>query len=66
MVPIENMLDLPAIAFEDRRNLPDTPAVYFVLDGDNAVLYVGQSISIAQRWLQPRPARPTEEVPDGR
>ncbi len=41
--------DLPSVPLDERRELPDTSAIYFVLAGDT-VLYVGQSVSLRQRW----------------
>ncbi len=41
---------LPALPLDDRRNLPDAPAIYFVMSGDT-VLYVGQSVNLRQRWV---------------
>ncbi len=38
---------LPSLPIEDRRELPDTAAIYLVLAGDT-VLYVGQSVSLRQ------------------
>jgi len=39
---------LPSLPLEERRDLPDTAAIYVVMAGDT-VLYVGQSVS----WRQP-------------
>ena len=41
---------LPSLPLNERRDLPDTAAIYFVLTG-TAVLYIGQSVSLWQRWL---------------
>lgn len=41
--------DLPSVLVEEIRQLPKTSGIYFVLAGDE-VLYIGQSISIHQRW----------------
>jgi len=46
-----NPLDLPSVPLGDRKNLPDCPAIYFVLDSNDAVLYVGRAISLARRWV---------------
>jgi len=40
---------LPSLPLDERRGLPDTAAIYFVLAGDT-VLYVGQSTNLRQRW----------------
>ncbi len=39
---------LPSLPLDERRDLPDTAAIYFVLVGDT-VLYIGQ-----QCWRQSR------------
>lgn len=44
-----NPLTLPSLPLLDRRNLPDCPAVYFVLNGER-ILYIGKSVNLAQRW----------------
>lgn len=45
---------LPSVKLSERRNLPNSPAVYFVLEDDNAqnsnVIYVGMTVNIANRW----------------
>jgi hypothetical protein len=41
---------LPSLPLDERRDLPDTPAIYVVMAGDT-VLYVGQSVNLRQRWL---------------
>ena len=41
---------LPSLSVDERRELPDMAAIYFVLAGDT-VLYVGQSTSLRQRWV---------------
>jgi len=40
---------LPSLPLDERRDLPDETAIYFVLAGD-IVLYIGQSVSLRQRW----------------
>ena len=46
---------LPSLWLHERRNLPNCPALYFVLEDDinntnNHVLYVGMTRNIANRW----------------
>lgn len=49
----ESVKTLPSLAFSEKRNLPDTPGVYFVLDDDGAILYVGAAwYSLKKRWRQ--------------
>ncbi len=45
-----NPADLPSLPLDERKALPDTPAIYFVLAADT-VLYIGQSVNVRQRWL---------------
>ena len=40
---------LPAVALDERSDLPTHAAIYFVLAGDT-VLYIGQAGSLLQRW----------------
>jgi len=47
-----NLIDLPSVAVKDRKEMPNCSAIYFVLDKDNVAIYVGQSIGLAQRWVQ--------------
>ena len=44
---------LPCVRLSDRRNLPDAPGIYFVVD-DRAmpVYYIGQGGSLKKRWIQ--------------
>jgi len=41
--------ELPSVALDERRSLPNTAGIYFVLAGDT-VLYIGRAASLAQRW----------------
>lgn len=42
---------LPSVPLKNRRLLPRHAAIYFVLGPDNALLYVGRSIALKQRWF---------------
>ena len=44
------LLALPSLPFVERRRLPRCAAIYFVLNADGTVLYIGQSINLAVRW----------------
>ena len=44
------LLALPFVAFPERKRLPRLTAIYFVLNAEGTVLYVGQSINLAVRW----------------
>lgn len=41
---------LPSLPLDQRNHLPDTAGVYFVIAPNDAVLYVGQSVSLVRRW----------------
>jgi hypothetical protein len=48
MIPA--VLSLPSLPLDERRDLPDTAGIYFVMAGDT-VLYVDQSVNLRQRWV---------------
>lgn len=41
---------LPSLAFEDRHDLPECPALYFVLNSKRDVMYIGQTGNLNGRW----------------
>lgn len=41
---------LPSLAFEHRRDLPPIPALYFALDAQVSILYIGQTGNLRDRW----------------
>ena len=43
-------LTLPSLPLATRAELPNCPAIYFVLNGD-AVLYIGRTNNLYQRWI---------------
>jgi DNA-binding Xre family transcriptional regulator len=45
-----NPLALPSVALDDRRQLPVEPCIYFAIDGQGVVQYVGQSQNPRRRW----------------
>ena len=44
------LLALPFVPMAERKRLPRLAAIYFVLNAQGTVLYVGQSINLAMRW----------------
>lgn len=46
-----NPLALPSLPLKMRSQLPKVPAVYFVIAEDNQIIYIGQSVNLAQRWI---------------
>lgn len=47
-----SLLTLPSVPFEQRRGLPDSPAIYFVMNARRFLLYVGQTNNLARRWYR--------------
>lgn len=45
-----NILSLPSVLLSSRFNLPCVSGIYFVLDKDNNLLYLGRSRNINARW----------------
>lgn len=43
--------NLPSISYDQKARLPYKPGVYFVVDSDDTVVYVGKSRDIRMRWL---------------
>jgi len=43
---------LPSLPIEQRKNLPNTSGVYFVIDSSGNVLYIGRSSNFQQRWIK--------------
>lgn len=43
---------LPSMAFEYRKDLPPVPALYFVVDGQLNIAYIGQTANLRDRWKQ--------------
>lgn len=43
-------LALPWKRLQDRQQLPDCAAIYFVCDAQSKVLYIGQTTSLVKRW----------------
>ena len=44
-----NPFCLPFLPFEQKRNLPNCAAIYFVLQ-EKKILYIGRSTNLMQRW----------------
>lgn len=51
--PSELKLDtLPSVALEDRKQLPAEPCIYFAIDSQGTVQYIGQSVNPKRRWIK--------------
>lgn len=59
-----NPLHLPSLPLAERRQLPDCPAIYFVLEG-GSVVYIGKAASLTQRWTQHHKWQQFSELVDG-
>ncbi|HYX13478.1 MAG TPA: helix-turn-helix domain-containing protein [Nostoc sp.] len=47
-----NPLSLPSLPLEWRKALPDCAGIYFAIDSNDAVQYIGRSNNIRLRWVQ--------------
>ncbi|MEP0873814.1 GIY-YIG nuclease family protein [Trichocoleus desertorum AS-A10] len=45
-----HLLELPYLELSQRSILPACPAIYFALDSENRVLYVGRATNLLARW----------------
>jgi DNA-binding Xre family transcriptional regulator len=45
-----NPLDLPSVPLEQRSQLPETSCIYFAIDGEGVVQYIGQTKNLKRRW----------------
>lgn len=50
MFPGFDFSKLPSLSLSQRNSLPESPAVYFAVDSNNRVLYVGKAINLLNRW----------------
>jgi len=41
---------LPFVAVEDRKRLPKTPSIYFAINSQGSIQYIGKSMNPCQRW----------------
>lgn len=55
----------PSVAFEHRQDLPAIPAVYFVLDPQLAIVYIGEASDLLARWVGKRHQRALQMVGGG-
>jgi predicted GIY-YIG superfamily endonuclease len=45
-----NPLELPSLSLDERRHLPDCAAVYFAIDAQDRILYIGKANRLVTRW----------------
>ena len=43
-------LILPSVTLSECQLLPRTPCIYFVIDQDEQVQYIGKSVNVSNRW----------------
>ena len=47
-----NLKSLPSLSLGECAQLPPIPAIYFAIDSQGKVQYIGKSVNIQQRWTQ--------------
>lgn len=47
-----NPLTLPSVSLEERSQLPTTPCIYFAIDSQGIIQYIGRSVNPCQRWVR--------------
>ncbi|WP_163668968.1 helix-turn-helix domain-containing protein [Adonisia turfae] len=43
--------ELPSVALANKNQLPKTPSIYFAIDSEGTVQYIGRSENLNRRWL---------------
>ena len=46
-----NLNQLPSIPLEARKKLPEISGIYFAIDSQGFIQYIGRSVNIQRRWL---------------
>jgi hypothetical protein len=54
---IAKISTLPSLAFEHRQDLPAIPALYFVLNDQREIAYIGETENLRARWKSHHRAR---------
>ncbi len=62
MSTILDPFQLPFVSLAERKQLPDCAAIYFVLDGNDRILYVGKAKNLAARWKNHHRIHKLEEI----
>lgn len=57
-----NPLKLPSVHLSELKKLPDCTAIYFAIDSENRILYVGQAANLALRWRNHHRQYQLEEI----
>lgn len=45
-----NLSELPSVELLEKEKLPTTAGIYFVVDSNNQLWYIGQAQNIKNRW----------------
>ncbi len=53
---------LPYVDLSELKKLPNCPAIYFAIDSENRLLYVGQATNLAARWKNHHRAYQLQEI----
>lgn len=62
MPTILDPFQLPSILLAERKQLPDCPAIYFAIDANNRILYVGKAKKLVGRWKNHHRIHKLEEI----
>jgi excinuclease UvrABC nuclease subunit len=62
MRTILDPLQLTSVPLAERKQLPDCAAIYFAIDSNNRVLYVGKAKNLAARWRNHHRIHKLEEI----
>ena len=46
-----NLCALPSVPLEDRSRFPQTPCIYFAIDSQDVIQYIGRSVNPKNRWV---------------
>ncbi|OKH32080.1 excinuclease ABC C subunit domain protein [Calothrix sp. HK-06] len=57
-----NPLTLSSVPLSERKHLPECAAIYFAIDANNRILYVGKAKNLAARWRNHHRTRQLEEI----
>jgi len=57
-----NPLQLPSIPLSERKQLPECAAIYFAIDANNRVLYIGKAKNLVARWRNHHRIHKLEEI----
>ena len=54
MFNIPNVQELPSVSLEDRSQLPEASSIYFAIDSNNVIQYIGRTTNLNKRWASTR------------